>query len=50
MIRTNLFFKVEMEHDEEEQPEKLGAEICRQLLKFYGVRSAELSSVTRLEE
>jgi len=50
MHRTNLFFKVEIEHDEEEQPERLGNEICRQLLKVYGVRSAELASFTRVEE
>lgn len=50
MRLTNLFFKVEVEHDESEQPEKLGAEICRQLLKIYGVRSAELSNFTPIEE
>jgi len=50
MNRTNLFFKVELEHDEEDQPERLGREICRQLMKIYGVRSAELSSFTRAEE
>ena len=42
MSRTNLFFKVEVEHDREEKPERIGAEICRQLLKLYGVRAAEL--------
>jgi hypothetical protein len=50
MALTNLFFKVEIEHDEEEPPEKLGGEICRQLMKFYGVRSAELSSFSTAEE
>ena len=50
MSRTNLFFKVEIEHDPEEKPERIGDEICRRLLKLYGVRSAELSNVTRLEE
>ena len=49
-MRTNLFFKVEIEHDEEEPPERLGLEICRQLLKIYGVRSAELSSFTSGED
>jgi hypothetical protein len=47
---TNLFIKVEVEVDEEELPEKLGAEICRQILKIYGVRSAELSNFTVAEE
>jgi hypothetical protein len=45
MVRTHLFFKVEVEHDEEENPEKLGEEIARQLRKLYVVRSAELASV-----
>lgn len=50
MNRTNLFFKVEIEHDEEERPEKLGDEITRRLMKVYGVRSVELTSFTRVEE
>jgi hypothetical protein len=50
MHRTNLFFKVIIEHDEEDQPERLGADICRQLMKIYGVRSAELTSFTRVDE
>jgi hypothetical protein len=50
MHRTNLFFKVVIEHDDEDQPERLGREICRQLMKVYGVRSAELASFTRVEE
>ena len=50
MSRTNLFFKVAIEHDPEEKPERIGEEICRQLLKFYGVREAELSNFTRLED
>ena len=50
MKRTNLFFKVELEHDVEDQPERLGNDICRQLMKIYGVRVAELSSFTRVED
>jgi len=50
MDRTNLFFKVVIEHDDEDQPERLGRDICRQLMKVYGVRSAELTSFTRVEE
>ena len=50
MHRTNLFLKVVIEHDDEDQPERLGSEICRQLMKVYGVRTAELASFTRLEE
>ena len=48
--RTNLFLKVEIEHDAAEQPERIGEEICRKLAKLYGVRSAEVSSLTVTEE
>ncbi len=50
MSRTNLFFKVELEHDPDDRPEKIAEEICRSLRKLYGVREAELSSLTRIEE
>ena len=50
MSRTNLFFKVEIEHDPEEKPDRIGDEICRRLLKVYGVRLAELTNFTTLEE
>jgi hypothetical protein len=50
MVRTHLFFKVEVEHDEEEPPEKIGEEIRRQLRKLYVVRSVELSSVVTRPE
>ncbi len=50
MSHTNLFFKVEIEHDPEEMPERLGEEIRRRLMKIYGVREAELSNYTRIEE
>lgn len=49
MARTHLFFKVEIEHTEEESPEKLGDEIRRMIMRVYGVRSAELSSFTPAE-
>jgi hypothetical protein len=50
MSRTNLFFKVEVEHDPDENPERIGDEILRHLKKLYGVRDVELSSVTNEEE
>ncbi len=50
MSRTNLFFKVVIEHEEDERPEKLGEEIQRRMLKIYGVRSVELSNYTHVEE
>jgi hypothetical protein len=49
MSRTNLFFKVEVEHEPDEKPERIGSDICRQLLKLYGVRQAELSNFTKVE-
>jgi hypothetical protein len=49
MKRSTLFFKVEVEHDAEERPERLGDEIVRKLTKFYGVRDAELMSFTSNE-
>ena len=51
MPRTDLFIKVEIEHEEGEPPERLAGEICRRILNVYGVRRAELSSaVPRAEE
>jgi hypothetical protein len=50
MALTNLFLKVEIEHEDNEVPERIGEEICRHVLKFYGVRSAEVSSFTNREE
>jgi hypothetical protein len=50
MDRTNLFFKVVIEHDPEDQADRLGREIARQIMKVYGVRAAELTSFTRVEE
>ena len=50
MKRTNLFLKVEVEHDKDEKPERLGEELCRMLRKLYGVRDAELTNFTRAEE
>jgi len=50
MSVTNFFFKVEVEHDPEERPERVGEEIRRQLQKLYGVRAAELTNFTKNEE
>lgn len=50
MSRTHLFFKVELEHEPGENPERISDEICRQIQRVYGVRFAELSSLTRVEE
>jgi len=50
MPRTNLFFKVLLEHSADERPEKLGDEIRRYLLKLYCVREVELANVTPIED
>jgi hypothetical protein len=43
LSKANLFFKVEVEHDANEKPEKIGEEIVRQIKRAYGVIEAELS-------
>ena len=50
MNRTNLFFKVEVDLPPDEEPQRIADEICRQLLKFYGVRNAEFTNYTKLNE
>lgn len=43
--RTDVYLKVVLQHQEQEQPERLAEEICRRIEKFYGVRSAEVSNL-----
>jgi len=50
MSRTYLFLKVELDVEDDEQPQKIGDEICRRLSKFYGVRNVELSNFTKVED
>jgi hypothetical protein len=45
MARTDLYIKVELDLNEKEKPERVASEICRTLLKLYGVRSAEVSNM-----
>jgi hypothetical protein len=48
MQRVDLYIKVEVQLDEGEKPDRVAAEICRQIEKIYVVRRAELSNaVTR---
>ena len=49
-MRTNLFIKILVEHDEKESPERLGKELCRQLERNFLVRDAELSSYATVED
>ena len=50
MIRTNLFFKVEIEHAADEKPERIAEEIRQRLIRFYSVREAELSNLSKADE
>jgi hypothetical protein len=49
MERVDLYIKVEVEIEDDEKPERVAAEICRQLEKMYLVRSAELSNAVPRE-
>ena len=49
MHRIDLYVKIELDLPDSERPEKLAAEICRQVEKIYGVRSAEVQSMIRVE-
>lgn len=44
MQKVDLYIKVTVDLEEEEKPERVAGEICRQLEKLYMVRSAELSN------
>ncbi|MBV8827726.1 MAG: hypothetical protein JO217_07855 [Acidobacteriaceae bacterium] len=49
MQRLDFYIKVQVELDEDENPEKVASELCRQLEKIYVVRSAEVSSTVARE-
>ena len=49
MQRVDLYIKVEVDLDDDEKPESVAREICRQIEKIYVVRSAELSSAVARE-
>jgi hypothetical protein len=49
MKRVDLYIKVQVELDEDEKPDRVAREICRQLEKIYVVRTAELSSAVSAE-
>ena len=50
MPRTDLHLKIELEHAEDEKPQRLAAEICRQVEKIYGVRKAEISNLISCDD
>ena len=45
MQRVDLYLKLELELDDKDPPARLAAEICRQILKHWGVRRAEVSNI-----
>ena len=45
MRRTDIYLKIELEHAEDEQPQRIAAEICRRVEKLYGVRAVEVSNL-----
>ena len=45
MARTDLYLKIVLDHGDDEQPQRIAAEICRRIQKLYGVRSVEVSNV-----
>ena len=50
MARTDLYFKVELDHNEEERLERVVAEIDRWIRKVYGVRSVEFTNAVSRSE
>lgn len=44
MQRIHLYLKVVVEAEDDDKPERLGAEICRQVQRVYGVRRTEVQS------
>ena len=49
MAQFDIHLKVRMDINADERPEKLAGELCRQLLKLYGVRSAEMVNYVQQE-
>jgi hypothetical protein len=49
MQRVDLYIKVEVELEDDENAERIANELCRLLQKTYYVRSAELSSAVSRE-
>jgi hypothetical protein len=44
MIRTQLYLKVEFEHEEPKEGQKIAAEIARIVKRLYGVRLVEIQN------
>jgi len=50
MTRTDVFLKVELDHDDRERPERLAQEICRMIRRVYGVRNVEVQNILEKEK
>ena len=44
MIRTQLYLKVEFDHQEPKEAQKIAAEIARIVRRLYAVRSVEIQN------
>lgn len=49
MRRADLYLKLELEVEEKDEPKKLADELCRLLMRSYGVRAAEVSNIIERE-
>jgi hypothetical protein len=49
MTRTDLYLKVELDHDDKERPERIAQEICRMIRRIYGVRQVEVQNLLEKE-
>jgi hypothetical protein len=45
VIRTQLFLKVEFDHEDPRDAQKIAQEIARAVKRTYGVRLAEISNL-----
>ena len=44
MIRTQLYLKIEFEHNESKESQKIATEIARTVRRLYGVRAVEIQN------
>ncbi len=44
MIRTQLYLKIELEHEDAKETQKISTEITRVVRRLYGVRHVEIQN------
>jgi len=44
VIRTQLYLKVELDHEEQKEAVKISSEIARTVKRLYGVRNVEIQN------